>query len=280
MAAEIISFVPSFLVTFRESLEAVLIIGIVLAYLIKTNQKQYNKFVYYGVGAGIVGSVIAAILFSFIAGGFSGAAEELFEGITMLIGAGLLTWMIFWMMKQSGIAKELQKDVQHKIKTQNEFGLFFLVTIAVLREGVETVIFLNSVALQSGLSLIGAGIGFLAAVVLGFLIFAEIKRINLQTVFLYSSILLILFAAGLVAHGVHEFAELGILPTIVDEVYNINPPVNADGTYPVLHEKGILGSIAKGLFGYNGNPTLIEMLAYVGYLGIVWVYYNKHFRKS
>ena len=91
--------IPSIIITFREALEAALIVGIVLGFLMRTNQTKHNNVVYLGVVSGIVGSVIGAVLFIQIAGGFSGRAEEIFEGFTMLIGAVLLTTMILWMMK-------------------------------------------------------------------------------------------------------------------------------------------------------------------------------------
>ena len=90
-----------------------------------------------------------------------------------------------------------------------------------------------------------------------------------------SSILLILFAAGLTAHGVHELVEANILPPIISPVWDINPKVNADGSFPLLHENGLVGSFMKGLFGYNGNPDLIEIIAYLLYFGIIFILYKK-----
>jgi high-affinity iron transporter len=96
-------------------------------------------------------------------------------------------------------------------------------------------------------------------------------KINLKRFFNMTGILLILFAAGLVAYGVHELQEAGIIPTFVEHLWDINPPVNPDGTYPLLHENGYGGSVLKGLFGYNGNPSLLEVLSYVTYLGLALI---------
>jgi len=96
-------------------------------------------------------------------------------------------------------------------------------------------------------------------------------KINIKKFFNITSILLILFAAGLVAHGVHELQEANIIPMGIEHVWDINPPVNPDGSYPLMHEKGYIGSIFVGLFGYNGNPSLIEVLSYLFYLAIVFV---------
>lgn len=260
----------SFLVTSRETLEASLVIGIVLAYLNKTNSQSYKKTVYYGIMFGILASVLSAFVFTIFAGGFEGKAEEIFEGITMLIGAFLLTTMILWMMQQRHIAKEIEGKVEkHLMSSQPLFshlGIFMLIFIAVIREGVETVIFLNALNYANGINFIGGTLGIVAAIVVGYLFFVSTKKINLKKLFNVSSILLILFAAGLVAHGIHEFEEAGVVSGIVSPLFDINH---------ILNEKGIAGSFLKGLFGYNGNPSLLEVIAYVSYLGLIFYLYRR-----
>jgi high-affinity iron transporter len=264
--------IPSFIISFREVLEAALVVGIILSYLVKTKQTKHNKVVFYGVISGILASIIGAILFTNIAGGFTGRAEKIFEGVTMLAGAFLLTTMILWMMRQKHIAKEIEQRVATEIKTTHKFGLFALVFIAVLREGIETVIFLSAASfVSSSNTMIGALAGIIAAVLLGYAIFLGSMKINLNKFFSITSILLILFAAGLVAHGVHELQEAKIISTIKEQVWDINPPIYSDGSYPILHERGYFGSILKSLFGYNGNPSFIEILSYAFYLGLVFV---------
>ena len=115
----------------------------------------------------------------------------------------------------------------------------------------------------------GAIIGLVSAIFLGYLIFVEAKKINIQKFFTATSVLLILFAAGLVAHGVHEFQEAGIVPIVAEHVWDINPTVVTEGVYPLMHEKGYIGSILKGLFGYNGNPNLLEVVSYVAYITLI-----------
>lgn len=100
-------------------------------------------------------------------------------------------------------------------------------------------------------------------------------KINLKKFFNLTSFLLILFAAGLVAYGIHELQEAKIIPTVRESLWDINPPINPDGTYPLLHEKGYVGSILKGLFGYNGNPSLIEVAGYFIYLTLVFGLWRK-----
>jgi len=263
--------IASFIITFRETLEAALIIGIILGYLTKTKQTKYNNIVYLSILSGIVASILGALLFIDISKGFTGVTEYIFEGTTMFIGALLLTTMILWMMKQRHIAKELQEKIKIELAKSYKFGLFFLVFISVFREGIETVIFLGAASFVSvNNTLLGALFGIIAAIFLGYAIFVGSRKINLKKFFNVTSILLILFSAGLIAGSIHEFQEAGIVPIIIENVWNINPQINADGSYPFLHEKGNGGSILKGLFGYNGNPSLIEILGYLIYLLLIF----------
>ena len=262
--------IPSFVITFRETLEAALVVGIVLGYLARTKQSQYRGLVYTAVAAGSAASVIGALLFTRLAGGFEGKAEQIFEGVTMLIGAVLLTTMILWMMRQRHVAAELQQKVATELAEAHRFGLFPLVFIAVLREGIETVIFLGAASFVSGdNSLIGALAGVVAAVLLGCAIFIGSMKVNLKTFFNITSVLLIFFAAGLVGQGVHELGEAGLVPTLIGQVWDINPAVGPDGSYPILHESGYVGSVLKALLGYNGNPSLAELLSWLAYLVLV-----------
>lgn len=275
--------IASFLITFRETLEAALVVGIILAYLVRTKNTRYNNVVYIGVGAGIAGSIIAAILFNILAGGFSGKAEEIFEGATMLFGAFLLTTVILWMMRQRNVAHALRKRVDNSIQKKSMAGLFFLAFVSVLREGVETVLFLGAANLVSqDRNFTGGILGISSAVFLGYLIFVASARIDIKRFFNLSSFLLLLFAAGLVGHGVHELEEAGILNPLVEHVWDINPPASraGEGIYPALHENGVIGSMAKGLFGYNGNPSLLEVISYFGYLGLIFFLFARIQRKA
>ena len=261
----------SFLITSRETLEAALVVGVVMAYLTRTNNHQYKKTVYYGILAGIVLSILSAFIFTFFAGGFEGRAEEIFEGFTMIFASVLLTTMILWMMKQRNIAQQIEGKVASHIAKASysntyALGLFVLILVAVLREGVETVIFFGALNYTSGISFIGATLGIITAIAIGYMFFVGSRKINLKKFFTISSILLILIAAGLVAHGVHELQEAALIPMGVEHVWDMNS---------ILDENGIFGSFLKGLFGYNGNPSLIELLAYAVYLaGIFYIYHR------
>jgi len=256
----------SFIIIFRETLEVALVVGIVLGYLVRSGQSEYKKSVYLGLAAGVAASVLGAFGFQLLAGGFSGRAEQIFEGITMLAGAILLTTLIIWMIRKSAKSAELERKVAKRMEGTRRAGLLLLIFFAVLREGIESVIFLSAARFASGENnMLGAGLGLVTAVVLGLLLFRGALLVNLRSFFTATNILLIMFAAGLVAGGVHELQEAGVIPIVLEHVWDINPSVVGDG-YPVLHENGLLGSIAKGLFGYNGNPSLIEIIVYLLYL--------------
>ena len=141
-----------------------------------------------------------------------------------------------------------------------------IIFIAIIREGIETVIFLNAVNYANGINFIGGSLGIIAAIIVGYLFFISTKKINLKRLFNISSILLILFAAGLVAHGIHEFEEAGVVSGIVSPLFNVNH---------ILDEKSIVGSFLKGLFGYNGNPSLLEVIFYGSYLALIFVLYRR-----
>jgi high-affinity iron transporter len=269
------------LITLRETLEASLVAGIVFGYLKKTGQPQYKKYVWSGILSAIAVSLLGAWLFTTVAGGFEGRAEELFEGITMLVGAALLTTMILWMMKQRGKVQSLKEKVASHVDNAKKLELFGLIFFAVLREGIETVIFLNAAwfAIEDN-AMLGAVLGIVIALALGFALYKGSLKLNMKKFFLYTSILLILFAAGLVAHGVHELQEAGVIPVVIEEIWDINPAVISNGVYPALHEKGSVGGIFKDLFGYNGNPTLIEVSVYVLYLIIIAFVYKHMIRQQ
>jgi high-affinity iron transporter len=151
-----------------------------------------------------------------------------------------------------------------------------LVFVAVVREGIETVIFLGAASLASpDNNAIGALAGIVVAILLGYAMFAGSRKVNLKTFFNVTSILLILFAAGLVGRGIHELQEAHVVPEVIEHVWNLNPPVNPDGSYPVLHENGLIGGLLRSLFGYSASPSLVEVIGYLGYLTVVWLVWRR-----
>lgn len=255
----------SILITFRETLEAALVVGIVLTFLTKTNQHVFKKFVWQGVGAGVGFAIVFAFIFEIFFGGFEGKAEEIFEGVLMFVTVGFLTWMIMWVHKQKDVAKKLKEKVALHAKQGYGLGIFILVATAVFREGIETVLYLkaSSVAGASN-QLIGAIIGIVAALVLGYSLLRWAIKVNLSLVFNITSVFLLMFAAGLLAHGVHEFQEAGLLPIFsFDPIFNISH---------ILDHSSTFGSLLRVVFGYTSKPTFLELIFYSMYIVFILLF--------
>jgi high-affinity iron transporter len=249
---------PSYILSLREGLEAALIIGIVLGALRQMRRRDLSNAVWAGTLSALVVSTAAAILLTRLGMELKDPAEAIFEGITMLFAASILTWMIFWMAHQSrNIKADLESGVQQASQTGKR-GLFFLAFIALLREGVELALFLTAAVFASNthLTLLGTLLGLATAILLGAMLFATSIRLNLRRFFQVTGFLLILFAAGLVAYGIHEFNEVGWIPAVIEHIWDVNP---------IIDENSPFGGILKSLFGYNGNPSLTEVLAYAAY---------------
>ena len=247
------------LIALREGLEAALIVGIVLGYLRKIGYLEGRRPVWVGVLVAVLASLGLAFIIQLVGMELEGRAEQLFEGTTMFLAVGVLTWMIFWMRYQARLIKtSLEQDVQKAVETGTKWGLVLVAFTAVFREGVETALFLSAAAFaaDSQGTLIGAALGLAAAVLIGYLIYATTVRLNIRLFFNITSVLLLLFAAGLLAHGIHEFQEAGLIPTVNEHVWDTNH---------VLDENSSLGQMLKAVFGYNGNPSLEEVVGYVGY---------------
>lgn len=264
---------PSLLLSLREGLEAALIIGIVLGVLNRLNQQHLKPTVWQGTAAAVVVSLLAGIGLNLIGMKFEGKGEEIFEGLATLFAAGVLTWMILWMQKQGKNLKgKIESETSQALDTGKK-ALFTLAFIAVFREGLELALFLlaTSFVTDGVLTLIGAVVGLVAALILGWMLFTSTTRLSLRGFFQVTNILLILFAAGLVAYGVHELNEVGWIPSIIEHVWDINH---------ILNEKSQLGLILKALFGYNGNPSLTEVIAYVMYFAILIINFIRFQRRD
>ncbi len=270
MAAELASFT----IMFREALEAALVISIIATYLVKIGKRDQLKYLWYGsiiaVAASIfIGGVILAVYST-----LSGIAEQTFEGVTSLIAAGVLTFMIVWMAKNArSIKSELEEKIHVKITSGQMFGIVTLAFIVVFREGLETVLFLTALVMMDVTgTIIGISTGLLAVSILSIFIWKGAYRLNIRKFFKVTSIVLVIFAAGLTAFGIHELNEAGIIPGVIEPLWDINPPVIEGQPFPLFHEKGGIGLILKSLIGYNGNPSLTEVAGYLIYWLVVGVY--------
>ena len=257
------SLAATLLIVFRETLEAGLIVGIILTMLSRMRAMQYASHVWASVAAAVGLSILAGWALGLATASTQGQWEKIIEGCISLVACGVLTWMVFWMDRQ---AKRLRPEIETQIKwavSRTQLAaIMALPFLAVFREGAETVLFLQAVAIQSGgtVSGLGALLGGGLAVAVTAAIFVGGRQVPLKTLFRSTGVLLLLIAAGMLAYGIHELQELGWIPMGISPIWNINH---------LLNEKAGLGSFLKALFGYNGNPSLIEVLGYAGYLIVV-----------
>ena len=243
------------LIALREGIEITLVVGIVLAYLAQTGTMRAARWVWAGVATATGVSLLFLGVLNALEAEFEGRTEAIFEGVTMLLATAFLTWMIFWMLRNArSLRSELHRGIESALASGGAaWGLFLLVFFAVVREEVELALLLFAAPGQG--KLVGTFVGLAAAVGIGVLIYAFGRRIDLRSFFRVTTILLILFAAGLVTHAAHEFVEAELIaggPQLFD-------------LSRVLPDDEGLGALLRALLGYSADPTLIEGIAYVAY---------------
>ncbi len=259
----------TFVIALREGIEAALIVSIVLAYLKQLGASDRARLVWWGTGVAVALSAAVGTGI-FVAGAeFEGAAEEVFEGLVTFAAVGVLTWMIFWMRRQgSRIRSELHEKVDTAI-VSGGLALAGLAFFAVLREGIETALFLfaaakgtavEGTAVAPATQVTGAVIGLALAVVLGVLLYRGGIRMNLRSFFRVTGLILIVVAAGLFAYSLHELQEAGWLPVLEAHAFDLSASLPDDAG---------AGAILRGLVGYNADPTWLEVVGWAAYLVVV-----------
>ncbi len=257
----------SFIITLREGLEAALIVAIILAYLRQVDYPKGIHAVWLGVAGAVALSLAAAGVILALDTALEGRAEEVFEGTAFLLAVGVLGWMVVWMKHQAHHIKgRLEAQVQEAMHTGSSVALAGLAFVAVGREGLETALFLFAASeTASHLETLAGGVAGLAiAIALGVGINRGSRRLNLRVFFNVTGVLLIFIAAGLLARGIHELQEAAVVPILVEHVWDINH---------VLNEATGAGGFMKGILGYNGNPSLVELIAYGMFLTTTLVYF-------
>jgi len=266
------------LITLREGLEAALIISILLAYLRQLGRTDRASLVWWGTGlATLVSLAVGTVIFA-AAAEFEGTAEELFEGLVSLFAVGVLTWMIFWMRRQGA---RLRSDLQARVDSAllgGGIGLAALAFVVVLREGIETALFVfaaaKATAVESGgagAQLVGAAIGLGIAFTIGALLYRGAVRLNVRTFFKVTGALILVVAAGLFAFAVHELQEAGVLGFLEGEVFDVSSRLPDDSG---------VGAILRAVIGYQANPTMLELLAWIGYVVLTGVFYFRPYGGS
>ena len=257
----------SFLITLREGLEIALVLAILIAYLVKSGRRADSVAVWRGAGTAALLCLVGGIAFHLFVGEFDGKAEQFIEGTIAITAAAVLTWMIFWMRKNSrGLGAELRAQVD---RADTHKALATIAFVAVLREGLETVLFLISAetASASGSSVvIGGLLGLAVAAALGRLVYAGGNRLNLRAFFNVTGILLILFAAGLFGKFFHEYRELLGFESgwLVEPAWTVTSGAWSRGTFY---------DFVSGFFGWHNEAENIRVIAYFAYLiPITWAF--------
>ena len=278
-----------FIITFRECLEACLIVGIIYTLLEKNNFKKEIKQLWLAVIAAVFSSMGVAFAINLIRASIGNTSvQSLFEGVSMYITAILLWYVIFWLSKHVSQKTAMEEKTQEAVKNSG-WGVFLVVFFAILREGFETALFLmGSFNMSGSFSYLGFFAGMTIAILIGYAIVIQGRRVNLKAFFRISTFMLVIFASGMIAYGTHEIEEFAVKGNHLEKfgikekdqiprVWNILKPkqetdesffysynINGKDEYTHLfHDKGRIGVFLKGFFGYNSNPNYPEVILWL-----------------
>ena len=273
------SLTSGLLTGLREGVEAVLIISIILSYLARTGNRHAFGRIWLGTAVAVLVSLGAGVALFVTVGVLPSPYEQLFEAGAMLLAATVVTWMLFWMRRTSaGIRDQLQVALGRALADGSATGLAVLAFVSVIREGLETALFLvgQAASAQAGAAgvLVGALAGLLIASAIGAAMYRGAARINLRTFFRWTGITLIFIAAGLLASAIHELVEIGWIGVGTIPVFDLSAvlPHEAMAGAPTGLPL-IVGQLLRALVGYNSRPELVMVAAWAAYVGLVLTLY-------
>lgn len=250
----------NYLIGLREGLEASLVVCILIAYLVKTGRQDKLPPVWIGVASAVVLSMVFGAVLQFGSSQLTFEAQEALGGSLSIISVGLVTWMVFWMRRT---ARHLKTALHGKLDAAIAMGTTALVVtsfLAVGREGLETSLFIWTAVQATGDGwnpLIGAALGLLTSVVLGWLFYRGALKINLAKFFTWTGAMLVVVAAGVLAYGVHDLQEAGWLPGLHSLAFDISSTIPKDSWY---------GTLLKGVFNFQPDPTVLQLVVWLLYL--------------
>ena len=252
----------NFLIGLREGLEAALVIGILVAYLVAIDRRDVLPRLWLGIGLAVGLSAGIGALLTFGSYGLSSQAQEIIAGALSIIATALVTWMIFWMVRSAkGLSHVLRSSVDSGLgSTGAGWGLVAVSFVAVAREGIETALFLWAAVKTSGsttLPLVGAMLGLAGAVGLGFLLYRGVLKINLTRFFAWTGGFLIIVAAGVLAYGIHELQEAGVLPGLNNLAFDLTAVVSPESWY---------GTLLIGIFNFSPATSWGQLIVWFAYL--------------
>lgn len=273
----------------REGLEAALVIGVLLAYVNRIGRPDIAKRVWLGVVSAVSISLIFGAVLTYGAYGLSFAAKEVLGGVLSIVAVAIVTWMVFWMLRAArGLSGELRGQIDEAL-AGNGWGVAAIAFVSVGREGTETALFIWATTRASEISpvvgFLSAVSGIMIAVLIGWLLYRGMLRINLTSFFRWSGVLLIVFAAGVLAYGVHDLQEAGFLPGPFAPAPAemgafaaswFGPAAWAFQLSHVIPPDGILASVLKGTLGFSPDMTKLEVSAWLLYLVPVLTIFLRH----
>jgi high-affinity iron transporter len=264
------AFTSGLLTGLREGVEAALIVSIICAYLARTGNLGHLRRVGLGVAAAVVASAALGLVIFVTLGELRSPWEQVFEGTTMLLAAAVVTAMLFWMRRQaSSVAGQLQRALERVLSTGSAWSLALLAFTAVIREGLETALFLVGQATAATTSaggagaasvLAGAAVGLAISVGLGYAFYRGSRRLNLGRFFRWTGVLLVFIAAGLLSSAVHEFVEIGWITLGAQSAFDISRTLSNDAG---------AGLFLRALFGYSSTPEVVALAAWGSYLVVI-----------
>jgi high-affinity iron transporter len=256
----------NYLIGLREGLEASLVVGILVAYLVRTGNKRHLPAIWAGIGIAVGLSLGVGALLTFTSNALSFRAQETFGGFMSILAVGFVTWMVFWMRRT---ARSIKGELEGRLSDALTLGgraLAVTAFIAVGREGLETAVFLWSAvqaAAQSDGSTVapvtGATLGLATAVVVGYLLYKRAVRLNLARFFTVTGAGLVLVAAGVLSYGCHDLLEAGLLhgAAFTRQAFDISRTIPPSSWY---------GTLLKGVLNFRPDPTVFEVVVYLAYL--------------
>lgn len=252
--------VANYLIGLREGLEASLVVGILVAYLVRTGRREALRQVWLGVTAAVLVSLAVGAALTFGPSGLSFEAQEAIGGLLSIVAVALLTWMIFWMART---ARHLKAELHGRLDgalVAGGWGVAGVTLLAVGREGLETALFLWAGAQATGTStapLLGALLGLATAVVLGWLLYRGAARLDLRLFFAWTGLGLVVVAGGVLAYGIHDLQEAGILPGLGTLAFDVSAAVPPDSWY---------GTLLKGTVNFSPATTVLQAIAWTAYV--------------
>ena len=265
----------NYLIGLREGLEAALVIGILVAYLVRTRRRDLLPSVWIGVGVATAVSLAVGAALTLGPRGLSFTAQELIGGGLSIVAVGLITWMIFWMGKTARYLKQHLEDGMERAIAVGKGAILAMSLIAVGREGLETALFLWAGIEAAGAStapIIGAVLGLATAIALGLLIYRGAVRISLRVFFQWTGVFLIIVAAGVLSYGIHDLQEAGVLPGLNTLAFDVSNTITPGS---------VLGTLLKGIFNFSPTTTVLEAVAWVAYVvPTMWLFVRMAFARA